>query len=386
MDMNRFESIVSEAVDLRHHLHRNPEHTWEEVNTAALIRQRLDKLGIPWKACAKTGTLAYLATGSKGITTGLRCDLDALPLNENPSLPHASENPGCMHACGHDGHTAVLWGMAAWLKEHEADLAGPVTLLFQPAEEAGHGAREMIKDGALEGIDVIYGWHNWPAMQKGKAVCPDGAVMGGNAIFKIELKGVGGHASQPECCKDPILAGSAIAMELQSIVSRRVPPQRSAVVSLTSFDGKSGHTIIPETVTLMGSLRFDEISVREILFEGVKDIASSIASAHGVQAEVHVEPCYGMTVNHREPAQHMRSSLQKVLGSDWQDDKLLIPIMGSEDFSYYLQEVPGAFALIGMAEGDDYTFPCHSPHYQFNDSIVPDAMKILGELVGIHAT
>jgi amidohydrolase len=380
--MSRFQSIAKDAVELRHHLHQNPEHTWQEVETAKLIRQRLDDLEIPWKACAKTGTLAYLAKNATGPNIGLRCDIDALPLTENPALPHASNNPGCMHACGHDGHTAVLWGMATWLKEQESKLSNPVTLVFQPAEEAGHGAREMIKDGALENIDVIYGWHNWPGIPRGKAVCPDGPIMGGNAIFKIELKGKGGHASQPELCRDPILAGSAIALELQSIVSRRVPPQRSAVVSLTSFDGKSGHTIIPETVTLMGSLRFDNLNVREILFDGVLSIATSVAKAHNVEADVQVEPCYGMTINHAEPAQKMRSSLHKVLGDSWQDSEILLPIMGSEDFSYYLEKIPGAFALIGMAEGDHYTFPCHSPHYQFNDAIVPEAMKILAQLVG----
>ena len=382
--MTNFNSIVDEAIAFRHHLHRNPENSWKEVDTAALIRKRLDQLQIPWKTCAGTGTLAYLGQDKPGPSIGLRCDIDALPLDENPTLPHASTRPGCMHACGHDGHTAVLWGMAAWIKDKEEELTSPVTLLFQPAEEGGHGAREMIANGALEGIDVIYGWHNWPAIPKGKACCPDGPIMGGNATFCIELKGMGGHASQPELCRDPILAGSAIVMELQSIVSRRVPPQRSAVLSLTSFDGRSGNTIIPEKVTLRGSLRFDHEDTRKLLFEGVRSIANSIAASHGIEADIEVLPCYGMTVNHSGPAKKMRESLKKVLGEDYQYQDILLPIMGSEDFSYYLEKIPGTYALIGMAENENYTYPCHSPHYQFNDTIVSDAMKVLGNILGFE--
>ena len=174
MNTKPWNNHVAEAIELRHAIHRRPELAYDEFQTAELIRNRLNELGIPWDACAGTGTLGRLAQDKSGRHIALRGDIDALPINEITGKPYASEVAGCMHACGHDGHTATLLGTAAWLKAHEAELPGPVTLLFQPAEEGGHGAKRMIEDGALNGIEAIFGWHRWPAIPFGKAVCPDG--------------------------------------------------------------------------------------------------------------------------------------------------------------------------------------------------------------------
>ncbi|MEQ9316240.1 MAG: amidohydrolase, partial [Henriciella sp.] len=174
-----WEQLIVEATGFRHELHQHPELTWQENDTAARIRARLDALGIEWRACAGTGTVAKLAKDAPGRHVGLRADIDALPINEASGRDYSSTHDGCMHACGHDGHSAALMSTAAWLKANEAALPGPVTLLFQPAEEGGHGAKMMIEDGALDGIEAIFGWHNWPAIPFGKAVCPDGAVMAG---------------------------------------------------------------------------------------------------------------------------------------------------------------------------------------------------------------
>ena len=191
----------------------------------------------------------------------LRADIDALPVTERNSLPFASkivteyngQKVGVMHACGHDAHTSILMGTATVLKKMQADVPGTVVFLFQPAEEGGHGALRMIEDGALEGIDEIYGWHNWPAIPEGQLVCPDGIVMCGNGTFEITVHGQGGHASQPELCRDPVLAGSAMVQALQQVVARRLAPQQAAVLSVTSFNAPSGLTVIPQQAVLGGS-------------------------------------------------------------------------------------------------------------------------------------
>jgi amidohydrolase len=377
---NNWHSIIDDATELRHTLHQNPELTWQEEKTAARIRQRLDQLGISWRRCANTGTVATLAKHAEGEHVALRCDIDALPVDEQVESPFRSQHAGCMHACGHDGHTAVLWATAAWLKLHEERLPGPVSMLFQPAEESGHGAKKMIEDGALEGVDVIYGWHNWPAIPFGKAVCPDGTIMAGNATFNIKLHGRGGHASQPEACADPVLAAAAITLNLQQIVSRKLPPQAAAVVSVTSIDARSQLTVIPETVTLGGSIRFSEAFLFSRIETLITQVATDTARSYGVTASVDIQPCYKATINHPSPARRFRTALADELGENWRMSELPVPIMGSEDFSYYLNEVPGAYALIGMAEDDHFQYPCHSPHYQFNDKLLAPVVRIYARL------
>ena len=370
------------AVDLRHALHRRPELTWAERETAKTIRDSLTAADILWRACAETGTVALLAPNAKGRHIALRGDIDALPLTEQSGVDWSSEHDGCMHACGHDGHAATLTGAALWLKQNESLLPGPVTLLFQPAEEGGHGAKRMVEDGALDSVDAIFGWHNWPAIPFGKAVCPDGPVMSANGTFSIIVKGKGGHASQPELCRDPILAAAAITMAIQQVVARRLAPQQAVVVSLTSIDARSGDTIIPEIARLGGSFRLSDDALRQTVTDLITETAKDTAKAYGVEAEVEIRPRYGATVNHAAEAEVYRKALADEFGPDWQSKETLVPIMASEDFSYYLGEIPGAFALIGADDGKGHDVPCHSTHYDFNDALIPHLMRVYARLAG----
>tara|TARA_B100000745_G_scaffold283850_1_gene218158 strand:+ start:1089 stop:2240 length:1152 start_codon:yes stop_codon:yes gene_type:complete len=379
--MSSWNTILTEAIALRHQLHRQPELTWNERQTAERIRCALDSLDIPWRACAKYGTVATLAENTSGRHIALRADMDALPITEQTNLEYQSEVDGCMHACGHDGHSAALWAMASWLKLHENTLPGPVSLIFQPAEEGGHGAREMIADGALDGIDCIYGWHNWPAIPLGQAVCPDGTVMCGNGTFKVTVTGKGGHASQPEACRDPVIAAAAITLNLQQIISRRLAPQSAAVVSVSSIVAPSAPTVTPEKALLEGSIRIAHPDLREQINDLIQQICYDTASTYGVQAAVEIIPRYEATINHTEPALAFRQALGQTLGAKW-CAQVATPIMASEDFSYYLNAIPGAFALIGIEENGEFCAPCHSPHYRFNDRVLPHVVRALCRLVG----
>lgn len=380
-----WDTLINDSVALRRELHRHPELGWEEHQTAYRIRQQLTRLGIAWRVCADTGTVATLAADKPGRHIALRADIDALPIVESSGVQWHSHSHGCMHACGHDGHTASLHAAAAWLKQNEASLPGPVSLLFQPAEEGGHGAKRMIDEGALDEVDAIFGWHNWPAIPFGQAVCPDGAVMAGNGTFKIVLSGRGGHASQPELCRDPVLAGSAVVLALQQIVSRRLAPQQAVVLSVTSFDAVSGSTVIPEEAELQGSFRLTDPTTREPLKELISDIARSTAAAYGVECEVQLFPRYDATVNHAAEAAQYRQALHEEFGPQVLSSGTALPIMASEDFSYYLKEVPGAFALIGSDDGNNHHHPCHSSKYDFNDALIPHVARIYSRLVGVTA-
>ncbi|GGY35152.1 peptidase M20 [Bacterioplanes sanyensis] len=372
--------ILDQAIAFRHQLHQSPELTWQEERTTQRIRQQLDQLGIVWRECGKHGTVATLAADRSGRHVGLRGDIDALPIHEACDVPFKSQTEGTMHACGHDGHTAALWATAAWLKQHEDTLQGPVSFLFQPAEEGGHGAESMIQHGALNGIDVIFGWHNWPAMPFGQAVCPDGPVMSGNGTFTIEVIGKGGHASQPELCKDPVVAAAAITLNLQQIISRQLPPQAAAVVNVSSIEAPSASTVIPETAKLSGSIRLSDPSLRSRINDAIVQISQDTARAYGVEAQVQCEARYDATINHAEAAGEFRQALAAELGDDWRSTALAVPIMASEDFSYYLQQIPGAFALIGMHDDEKFHHPCHSPHYQFNDQLIEQVVRCFARL------
>ena len=381
--VDHWESILKSVRALRHRLHTQPELGWQEEKTARLIRDELDELEIPWRAAADTGTLATLAPEAAGEHIALRGDIDGLPIVEQTALDYASEAPGRMHACGHDGHTVVLLATAAWLKQHEAELAGPVTLIFQPAEEGGHGARELIREGALEGVDRIYGWHNWPAIPFGKIVCPDGLVMCGNGTFEITVTGRGGHASQPELCADPVLAAAAITVALQQVVSRRLAPQRPAVLSVTSIRAESFPTVIPDQAVLGGSIRVPDAATRARLNAAIDEVAVETARAHGVTCEVVHHPRYEATINHAAPAAAVREAWSGVRGGPALDSEFALPAMASEDFSDYLREIPGAFALIGADDGPEHRHGLHNAHYDFNDRLIEPVVQLYSRLVGI---
>jgi len=382
-----WQAILETAIASRHWLHQHPELTWEESQTAEYIRTQLSALDIAWRVCAQYGTVATLGAGLGGQHIGFRADMDALPITEASGVEYCSLESGKMHACGHDGHTATLLATAAWFKQNESLLTHPISLLFQPAEEGGHGAKKMIEDGALEGVDCLYGWHNWPALSFGKALCPDGPVMSGNGTFHITLKGRGGHASQPELTRDPVLAAAAVTLNLQQIVSRRLPPQANAVVSVTSIDAISNVTVIPDQVKLAGSIRLSQPQWRTPINELIKDISRTTADSYGVAADIDIRARYEATINHVVPAGDYRAALQAELGESSSESEVLMPLMASEDFSYYLNEIPGAFALVGMAEvadnGQHFSAPCHSPEYVFNDRVIEQVVRVFSRLAGV---
>lgn len=368
---------VARATELRRELHRRPELAWAEHTTAEAVRTELDAIGVSWRACAGTGTVVRLAPAAPGRHIAVRADLDAMPIREATGLPYASTVEGVMHACGHDGHTAALLAAARWLRAHETVLPGPVTLLFQPAEEGGHGARGMIDDGALDGVDVVFGWHNWPGLPLGRALCPDGPVMSANGTFEVRLIGSGGHASQPEATRDPVLAAAAVVVALQQIVARRTSPQQAAVVAVTSLLAESAATVTPDEASLAGSVRAADDDARTAVFSLIDEIAGATAAAHGVRAEVVTTERYGATVNHPGPAEELRRRLSTVLGPDW-PTSAAVPVLASEDFSYYLRRIPGAFALLGSGTAA----PLHSAEYDFDDALLDPAARLLVALAG----
>lgn len=376
---------VAQTIGFRRKLHGIPELRWQEEQTVSFIKEQLTCAGIAWRSCAQTGVVAYLAQGLRGRKLGFRADMDGLALNERSDAAWTSKHHGIMHGCGHDGHMAALLGAALWMKQHEEDLTGPVTLLFQPAEEGGHGAREMILDGALETIDVIYGWHNWPAIPFGKAVCPSGPVMAANGSFHITLAGRGGHASQPELCRDPVLAAAALTVDLQQIVSRRLAPQDAAVVSVTSINAPSGETTIPDTAVLGGTVRGGTTELVQKIGLWIENITASTAAAYDVGYEVSISPRYPATVNNAEAAKNMSSVLMDILGNEWCCSDIAVPLMASEDFSYYLEKIPGAFALVGAGDNGAFSVPCHNVRYDFNDGLLEPMMKVFLRLAGLEA-
>lgn len=377
-----WDMLIREAVADRRQLHRIPELCWQEEKTGAYIASRLERLGVSWRKCAGTGLLAHLAEKSRGEHVCLRCDMDGVPINEANTFEHASTRPNCMHGCGHDGHMATMLATLAWLKEQEPSLPGPVTFLFQPAEEGGHGAREMIADGALEGVDRIFGWHNWPAIDFGKAVCTPGPLMAANASFEVEVLGRGGHASQPELCRDPVLAASAITVALQQVVSRQMAPQRACVLSVTSIDGCSSETVIPEKVQLAGSVRAARTDDIAGIGRKITEISHSVAAGYGVEAVVRFENRYQAVINDAESSGQFGAALKKIFGSDWQCPVTEVPIMASEDFSYYLAEVSGAFSLVGAGDGRRFSVPCHNVQYEFNDLLIEPMVRVMSCLAG----
>jgi hippurate hydrolase len=365
-----FDEVVEFATKFRHKLHKNPELTWEETDTAKAIREILDKHNIVYKTYADTGTVGLLAQDKKGEHIALRGDIDALRLDEKTDVSYKSIKPQCMHACGHDGHTATLMAAAIWLKQNEDKLTNPVSLIFQPAEEGGHGAKKMIEEGCLDGVDMIFGWHNWPAIKFGQAVCPDGTVMAGNGTFHITLQGLGGHSSQPEICKDPVLAASALTMALQQIASRQVAPQDAVVVSVTSIDAVSEVTVIPDCAKVEGSIRVPTNELKTKVFQQIENITKGIAAAYNVEVDIDLRDRYQATINHKNEASKVREVFQETLGENWQSD-ITTPIMASEDFSYYLNKIPGAFALVGSDDGvEKHQKACHNVHYDFNDKLI----------------
>ncbi len=380
--MTSLTAIVERAVEIRRDLHRHPELGFAEERTAGVVRRELDRLGIAWRACAGTGTVGIIGAGKTGRRIALRADLDALPMAEETGLPWASVHANTMHACGHDGHTASLIAAAAYLKSCEKDLPGTITLLFQPAEERGAGAQKMVDGGALDQVDEVYGYHNWPPIPLGRAGCIPGTLMAANGEFDLVITGRGGHASMPHQTIDPLVAAANVVMALQQVVSRQINPIDPAVISVTAIQGGTAYNVIPDGVKLMGTVRAVSTALRDELAQRAQKLAIAIAEASGCRATFSYRPLYPATVNHPACAAKAAAALERVLGAGAVDTANL-PIMGAEDFAFYLQAKPGCYLLLGSGVAGKPVEPCHSPRFDYNDALIPMVTRLWADLAGV---
>ncbi|NTF34286.1 M20 aminoacylase family protein [Rhizobium skierniewicense] len=367
--LNRAAELQAEASEWRRSLHENPELLYDVHETAAFIAGKLESFGVDEivTGIGRTGVVGIIhGRHGKGRTVGLRSDMDALPIVEETGKPWASKAPGKMHACGHDGHMAMLLGAAKHLAETR-NFTGSVAVIFQPAEEGGAGALAMVEDGLMTRfkIDEVYGMHNMPGIPLGSFAIRKGGIMAAPDKFSIIVKGRGGHAAQPHRTTDPISIGAQIVTNLQLIASRNTDPIRSIVVSVTRFQAGSSHNIIPNEAVIAGTVRTLDEGVRDVAQERIKQIAEGIATANDAEAEVVYERHCPVTVNHAAETEHAIRIARDIVG-DKNVDSDVDPSMAGEDFSYMLNERPGAFIFLGNGESAGL----HNPGYDFNDEAI----------------
>ena len=367
---NRFAELLPEITAWRRDLHENPELLFEVHRTAAKVAGLLRDFGCDEvvEGIGRTGVVGVIRgkTDTAGRVVGLRADMDALPIIEATGLDYASKVAGKMHACGHDGHTAMLLGAAKYLAETR-NFDGTAVVIFQPAEEGGGGGREMVADGMMErfGIKEVYGMHNMPGLPVGSFAIRPGAMMAAADQFDIVVTGKGGHAAKPHDCIDTTLVAAHIVVAMQQIASRNVDPLKQVVVSICTFRTESeAHNVIPQTVLLRGTVRTLDPGVQAYVENRVSEVAQGIAQAHGAKAEVTYMRGYPVTMNAPENTDHAVAVAQAVSGAV---DTTVAPLMGAEDFSYMLNERPGAYIFLG--NGD--TAMLHHPAYNFDDNAIP---------------
>ncbi|HGG64987.1 MAG TPA: amidohydrolase [Rhodobacteraceae bacterium] len=376
---NRFADLHEEITGWRRHLHENPELLFDTPKTSAFITEKLKEFGCDEVVggIGRTGVVAVIKgkTDTSGKVIGLRADFDALPIFEATGLDYASKTEGMMHACGHDGHTAMLLGAAKYLSETR-NFDGTAVLIFQPAEEGGAGGKEMVDDGMMDrwNVQEVYAIHNWPGAPAGYFATRSGPFLAATDQFDIRVVGKGGHGAMPQNTVDATVVASHIVVALQSIVSRNVDPVEQAVVSVTSFETESkAYNVIPTLVTLKGTVRTLTAENRDLVETRLTQIAKSTAEAYGAKAEVDYVRGYPAMVNHDTETDHARDVAQKVTGTC--GDAPLV--MGGEDFAYMLEARPGAFVVLG--NGDSAML--HHPEYNFNDEIIPTGCSWFAEMV-----
>jgi hippurate hydrolase len=371
--VNRVAEFHPEITEWRRDLHRHPELMYDVQRTAASVAEKLKSFGcdevVP--GIGRTGVVGVIkgkkpGAGDKQVI-GLRADMDALPIEEATGLPYKSTVPGKMHACGHDGHTAMLLGAARYLAETR-NFAGTAVVIFQPAEEGGAGGKAMCDDGMMKrfGIHEVYGMHNYPGMPVGSFGIRAGAMMAATDSITIEIEGKGAHAARPHLGVDTVLVGAQIINNLQSVVSRNVDPLKSAVVSITMFRAGNTDNVIPQTVELRGTGRTLSPEVRDLLEQRVREVVEGTAAAYGAKAKLTYMRNYPVLVNHAEQTEFAKQVAGGVAGASHVDGDLP-PMMGGEDFSFMLNERPGAFIWVG--NGDSAGL--HHPAYNFNDDAIP---------------
>jgi amidohydrolase len=380
--VNRFADLAPTIAAWRRDLHAHPEVLFDTHRTSAIVADKLRGFGCDEVATGigRTGVVGVIRgrdTGS-GRVIGLRADMDALPIAEATGLPWASTTPGAMHACGHDGHTAMLLGAAQYLAETR-NFDGTAVVIFQPAEEGGGGGKEMVDDGMMDrfGIQEVYGMHNMPGQPVGDFFIRPGPQMAASDIFTIKVVGRGGHAAQPHNTIDPVVAASAIVLALQAIVARNADPQKPAVISVTSFRTESDtYNVIPETVELRGTVRTLEPALQDMIEARIAAVVEATALAHGARAEFSYQRNYPVTVNAAAQADFAARVAAGVVGGP-RVDPAAPAVMGAEDFSFMLNARPGAFIFVG--NGD--TAKLHHPKYDFNDELIPVGCSYWARLV-----
>ncbi|MEI8719226.1 M20 aminoacylase family protein [Mesorhizobium sp. ISC11] len=372
--LNRAAEMQDEVAGWRQNLHQTPELNFDVFKTAAFVTEKLKAFGCDdvVTGLGKTGVVGIIrGRQGEGPTIGLRADMDALPLNEISGKPYASTIPGKMHACGHDGHTAMLLGAAKYLAETR-NFTGSVAVIFQPAEEGGGGGNEMVKDGMMERFDIsrVFGMHNMPGLPVGQFAIRPGPIMAATAEFTITVHGKGGHAAMPHGTIDPIVITSQLVGALQTIASRSTDPVEAVVVSVTKFHAGDAYNIIPETAEIAGTVRTLRKEIAKKSEERIRSICDGLATAFGARIEVDYQANYPVTFNHAEETVFAGDVAMSVAG-DAHVHRGIQPVMGGEDFSYMLEARPGAFIFIG--NGD--TAGLHHPAYDFNDEVIPHGMS-----------
>ena len=379
--MKIIDSIAAEAagmVALRRDIHAHPELSFEERRTAELVAGKLTEWGIPvHRGLGGTGVVGVLRSGASTRALGLRADMDALPLQEFNSFAHASRHAGKMHACGHDGHTAMLLAAAQHLATTRS-FDGTVYLIFQPAEEGGAGAREMMRDGLFDKfpMEAVFGMHNWPGMPAGSFALSPGPVMASSNEFKITIRGKGGHAALPHNAVDPVLVACQMVQAFQTIVSRNLKPIDAGVISVTMIHAGKASNVIADSCELQGTVRTFTLEVLDLIEARMREVAHGTCEAFGARCDFEFERSYPPTVNAAREVEFARRVMAGIVG----EDQVLTqePTMGAEDFAYMLQAKPGAYCFIGNGDGVHREMghgggPCalHNPSYDFNDNLIP---------------
>jgi hippurate hydrolase len=368
--LNRVEEMQDEIAGWRRHLHQTPELLYDVEQTAAFVADKLKAFGCDEvrTGIGRTGVVGLIrGSRGEGAVIGLRADMDALPIQETTGKPWASRTPGKMHACGHDGHTAMLLGAAKYLSETR-NFRGGVAVIFQPAEEGGAGGEAMVKDGMMEtfAIREVYGMHNRPGLAVGEFATRKGSTMAAADHFEIVIRGQGGHAARPHTTIDPIIISAQIITGLQLISARETNPLESVVVTVASMHAGTANNIIPESATLTGTVRTLSPALRDRAEKRVTEIVTGIASSFGARAEINYERGYPITRNHDAPTERAIEVMRHVAGEQAVDPNAP-PVMGAEDFSYMLEARPGAFVFIGNGATADL----HNAAYDFNDEAIP---------------
>ena len=383
---SEIKDIEKNIIDWRRDFHQYPELGFDEHRTSKIIGEALKEMGLaPQMNVGKTGVTADLTFGD-GPTIALRADMDALPMQETSGLDFSSKHDGVMHACGHDGHMAMLLGAAKVLTQNGDSLDGTVRFIFQPAEEGAGGARYMIEDGCLDGVDEIYGIHVWNYQPVGEVGITDGPVLAAADMFEINIKGIGGHGAAPQGTIDAVVVASHLVQALQTIVSRNTNPLEGTVVTIGTISGGHNFNIIADEVTLSGTARAYTEENRNLIKTRMTEIIDGVAKTFGAEISFDYEDGYPPTINHTDPVNKVLKAAERVVG-----EKAGMPYlsMGGEDFSYYLQKIPGCFFFVGSAPNDQKLFetPHHCSHFTMDERALlvgPSIyLNLVDDLLGI---